>query len=96
MRIEKIAFHNKLGRPMEVIIEPMAESFDLPAGRTVYFHLHHDNDYYEDPLDMDIHADGTLVVFEQRQKTLEVYIETELVYKSDTDPTLRFWAKKPD
>ena len=76
---EIITFENKSLRQIEIIIEPSAEYIDLPAGKAASFEISESANDFNDAFEM-VHSEGTIVVYEQRGRSLQVFIAGELKF----------------
>lgn len=76
----KEIFVNKKALPIQVIIEPIAENFELQPGQKAVFEI--DYDIISTPMTFEI-WDDTLVVYEEAGIGLKVYVDDVLVYYSD-------------
>ena len=77
--VNKLNFKNESRSKIEVLIEPVAEYFDLGIGESISIEFEQVSESFNDALSMDL-QDGMLVVYELRQCVMKIYKATELVY----------------
>jgi len=82
--MNQFKFTNKKEKSIVLIIEPSADELELKKGQNALVKFTKEKPNYFRAIEIDYH-DDCIIIWEERQFKIEIFIDDIMVYKTDLD-----------